>query len=130
MDTQNSHGSTVSVRLANSMENIPFLMYLLIMIIGYRLTPFGFSFFAGDFDGQMLEPAVAGCAVPVLDACRDVHHVAGMQFLGFLAFLLIPATTADTDQHLAAAFGAVMNVPVVPAAWLEGNIEHWHLFQR
>jgi hypothetical protein len=43
--------------------------------------------------------------------------------LGRLALLLIPALARDAQQHLAAALGRMVNVPVVAAARLERHVE-------
>ena len=63
----------------------------------------------------MDKPAVLGRAVPVLNTGGDMDHVAGMEFPGFPAPLLIPASTGGTQQDLPAAAGGTMDVPVVPA---------------
>ena len=65
--------------------------------------------------------------MPVLDAFGNVHHIAGMKLAGFLTQFLVPAATADADQYLTAALAGMMDMPVVPAAGLKGDIEdrHW-----
>ena len=75
----------------------------------------------------MGEPAVRRGAVPVLHLSGDVHHVAGLQRPGGLALLLIPAAAGHADQNLAAAALCVVDVPVVAAARLEGDVAHPHL---
>ena len=63
----------------------------------------------------------------MLDPGGNVHHIAGVQLLGLLAPLLIVATPGHTDQHLTAALGGVVDVPVVAATGFKGHIEHPHL---
>ncbi len=46
--------------------------------IADRFVPFAFGVFSGNLHGEMYEPAVFRRAVPVLDARRNVDHVAGM----------------------------------------------------
>ena len=77
----------------------------------------------------MREPAVGRRAVPVLYAGRDIHHIAGVQFLRRLPPLLIIAAARHADQYLSAAIFRVMNVPVVAAARLEGHVEHLNLLR-
>ena len=55
----------------------------------------------------------------MLGAGGDGDHHAGRQLHGSLAPFLIPSATADADQHLD---GVVVNVPVVAAAGLEGDV--------
>ena len=75
----------------------------------------------------MLEPGVRRRAVPVLDPGGDVHHIAGTQLPGLPAPLLVPAPAADANEHLTAAAGGTVDVPVVPAPRLEFHVEHRHL---
>ena len=75
----------------------------------------------------MGEPAVRCRAVPVLDARRDVHHIAGKQLLRGFARLLIIAPARHAHQDLSAALGGMVDVPVVPAARLKRHIENAHL---
>ncbi len=104
-----------------------FLFQFSILLIIYPFQPLSFSILAGYFDGQMLEPAVSGGTMPVFDTLGNVHNVAGMKLAGFLFLFLVPAAAADADQHLPAALTGVMDMPVVPAAGLKGNIEDRHL---
>ena len=59
--------------------------------------------------------------MPVFHFSRDGDDGAGSHLNGFLAPFLIPATTRDTDEHL---HSLVVDVPVVPAARLEGDVMH------
>ena len=70
----------------------------------------------------MGEPAVLGRAVPVLHACRNGDHIAGMEFSGLLAPLLIPTPAVGTQQNLSAALGRLVDVPIVPASGLKGDV--------
>ena len=103
-----------------------FLLQLAVFLIGDRLQPFIGTVHAGDLQGQMGEPAVGSRAVPVLDAGGDVDHVAGMQFPGRLAPLLIVAVSGHAEQHLTAALLGLVDMPIVPAARLKGHIVHPH----
>lgn len=71
----------------------------------------------------MGEPAVFAGTVPVLDACWDVDAVAGMHLDRLLAPFLIVANTSDTNEDLASAFFGMVDMPVVTAAGLEGDVE-------
>ena len=75
----------------------------------------------------MGEPGIWCGAVPVLDTGWNIHHIAGMQLLRFPAPLLIIASACGHQQDLSAALCSVMNVPVVPAAGLEGDVPDSHL---
>ena len=57
--------------------------------------------------------------MPVLGVCRNAHGFASFEFLGFLTFDLVVASTTHCDEHLGSA---VMYVPVVAASWLEGDV--------
>ena len=63
----------------------------------------------------MREPAIRCSTVPVLDAHRDIYHIAGAQLLCRFAPFLIITSTSHTDEDLSAAAFGVMNVPVVTA---------------
>ena len=69
--------------------------------------------------GEMLEPGVTLCAVPVLYLIGNVDNHAGREGDGRFAPLLIPTTAGDADKYLVCA---VMDVPVVSAAWLKGDV--------
>src|SRR5699024_5526378 len=70
----------------------------------------------------MGEPAVGRRAVPVLDLGRDYHRIAGREGLRRLAPRLIPAAAGGAEQDLPAAFAGVVDVPVVAAARLKGDV--------
>ena len=75
----------------------------------------------------MGEPAVRRGAMPVLHPGGDVDHVAGMELPGRLAPFLVPASAGHAEQNLSAALAGVVDVPVVPAARLKGDVVHAHL---
>ena len=97
-------------------------LQLPIRLIRDRLAPFVLAVFAGDFNGDVAEPAVGLSAVPVLDVGGDHDDAALLQADGGLALFLIPALACGADQQLAAALGGVVDVPVVAAARLKGNV--------
>ena len=70
----------------------------------------------------MGKPAVLLCAVPVLHVRRNGDHRARHKAHGRLALLLIPALAGRADNHLPAALGRVVDVPVVAAARLKGHV--------
>ena len=72
-------------------------------LVGHRLQPFIGGLLTGHLNGQMAEPAVLLSAVPMLHLCWDGDHIAGLQSLGRLALLLIPALAVNTDEQLSAA---------------------------
>lgn len=76
------------------------------------------------------KPAVFGCTVPMLHVGRNMDDCAGEDFLRRLSFLLIPATSGYTYQHLSAALCGVVRMPVVTAARLKGNVEERYLTVR
>ena len=71
--------------------------------------------------GQMLEPRVLGGSMPVLDSSGDGDDGARSHLDGFLSPFLIPAATRDADEHL---HGLVVDVPVVTASRLKGDVMH------
>ena len=101
-----------------------------VLLVGYRLEPHILGVLAGHAEGQMGKPAVGGCAVPVLHIGGDMDHGAGQNLLRGLTLLLIPSAAGDADQHLTATLGGLVDVPVVAAAGLEGDIRHLHLLAR
>lgn len=99
-----------------------YLFQRVVFLVRNRLQPFGSGFLAGAFHRQMTEPAVSLCSVPMLDICGDRYNVAGFQALSGLAVLLVPALAVHTDKQLSAARFSVMDMPIVAAARLKGNI--------
>ena len=70
----------------------------------------------------MAEPAALLGTVPMLYLGGDRYDIAGLQALGRLACLLIPALAVYTDQQLTAALGGVVDMPVVPAAGFKSDV--------
>ena len=103
------------------------LLQLAVLLIGDGLAPLVGALGAGHLDGEVGEPAVRGSTVPVLDLGGDVDAVAGVQFHGGLALLLVVAAAGHADEDLAAAGLCVMDVPVVAAARLKGHVVDAHL---
>ena len=90
--------------------------------VAHRLAPLVGARLAGHLDGNVAEPAVPLGAVPVLDLRRDDDDSAGLQADRLFALLLVPALAGGADQQLPAARPGVVDVPVVPAPGLEGDI--------
>ena len=93
-----------------------------VLFVGNGLAPFVAAIFAGNFHSNVAEPAVGLGTVPVLDVGRDGDHGAGGQADGRFAFFLVPAFACGANQQLAAALGRVVDMPVVAAAGLKGNV--------
>ena len=68
--------------------------------------------------------------MPVLDVCRDIHGVSGLEFLSRFAVLLIPAASGYGYENLSAAFFRVVYMPLVVAARLKCYIEGRDLLER
>ena len=64
----------------------------------------------------------------MLDASRNVHHVAGLQFHRRLAPFLIVAASRRRDENLATALLCMMDMPVIAACRLKSHVPHTHLF--
>lgn len=61
--------------------------------------------------------------MPVLRADRDANHHSRLQTDGILALCLVPAASCCAQQDLVASTaGAVMDVPIVATARLEGDV--------
>ena len=69
--------------------------------------------------GQVLEPRVFLCSVPVLHLGRNSDDGAGSHLNGSLAPFLIPAAPSNADEHL---YLLVVNMPVIAAARLVGDV--------
>lgn len=93
----------------------------------HRLQPFIRAVPARNLNCQMGKPAIRCGSMPMLYARRNIHHITGVKLLGFLSPLLIVSPSAYTYQNLPAAGGCMMNMPVIPASRLKGNIENSHL---
>ncbi len=98
------------------------LRKLIVFLVADRLAPLVCRPFTRDLDRKVDKPAVLRRAVPVLDVRRDDHNVAGVQLARRLARFLVPAAAAGAEQDLAAAFGGMVDVPVVAAGRLKGHV--------
>ena len=103
----------------------------IVFFIRHVFTPYGIRMYARSRDGDVGEPTVFPCAVPVLDISRDNNRNALFQFNRRLAFLYIPAFASDTDQNLLSS-GSVrgMDMPAGPASRLEGHIAEVHFVKK
>ena len=97
-----------------------------IFLVGNRLAPFVAGILAGNLHGNVAEPRIGLRPMPVLDICRNGDDRTRRQGDGLFALLLIPALARGADQQLPAAFGGMVDVPVVPASRLEGHIGQEH----
>ena len=96
------------------------LFQSVILFVGDRLQPLvAVARLGVGVIGEVLHPAVFGCAVPMLHALGNGDDGARDQRNGFLAPFLIPTATAHADQHL---HGTVVNMPVVAAARLKADV--------
>ena len=93
-----------------------------VLLVVHGFEPLVAGVFAREFKGQVAEPAVGCGSVPVLDVSRNLDDVSGVQTLCGLALFLIPALALNADQHLAAALACVVDMPVVAAARLKGDV--------
>ena len=66
--------------------------------------------------------------MPMLDASRNVHHVAGLQFHRRLAPFLIVAAARRRNENLATALLCMMDMPVVAARRFKSHVPDTHLF--
>ena len=88
---------------------------LRIRLVADRFAPLVFAVCARNLHGDVAEPAVPLCAVPVLDIGRDRDDRTGLEADSGLPLLLIPALAGGTQQQLSAALGGMVDVPVVAA---------------
>lgn len=95
---------------------------LKIFAVAYGLQPFVGGFCARNFYGEMGKPTVRRCPVPMLHPRRNIHHIARMQFLRRLAFLLIKAASGNADENLPTAALCVMNMSVVAATRFKSHV--------
>ena len=70
----------------------------------------------------MGKPTVRFGPMPVLHFRRDDDDCARLQADRFFSFFLIPSASGRTDENLTAAGFGMMDVPVVAAARLKGDI--------
>ena len=100
---------------------------LFIGFFRHRLAPLVGGALAGYFHCQMREPAIGCSTVPVLDLRGNVHHIARMQLLRRFVPFLIVAPACHADKDLSAALYSMVDVPVVPAARLKGDVVNANL---
>ena len=84
--------------------------------------PFIAGLFSGNFDRQMGEPGIRSGAVPVFHPGRDIDDGSGRHQDRIFAPFLIITASADADEHLPASAFRQMNVPVIAASGLKGDI--------
>ena len=84
-------------------------------------------FSPGYFKGEVGKPAVFCSTMPMLHVGWNMDDCAREDFLRRLAFLLIPATSGYTYQHLSATLCSVVRMPVVAATRLKGYVEERYL---
>ncbi len=65
--------------------------------------------------------------MPVLYLGRYIDNLSRSHLNCFLAPFLIIASSANADKHLTAAAFSVVDMPVVAAGRLKGNIENRYL---
>src|SRR3954451_8482059 len=100
-----------------AIDSVGVLRQRAVDLVGDWLQPFVADIRAGGDEGNVGEPGVGLCAVPVLGPGLDADHGAGLHADGVLAFGLVPAAACRTQQDLVPpAFGAVVDVPVVAAS--------------
>lgn len=89
----------------------------IVFFIRHVFTPYGIRMYARSRDGDVGEPTVFPCAVPVLDISRDNNRNALFQFNRRLAFLYIPAFASDTDQKICCP-------PAPSEVWICQQVRH------
>ena len=119
-----AHPVFVSSRLGVHQTASP---QLLIGFFRHRLAPLVRGAFAGYFHCQMREPAIGCSTVPVLDLRGNIHHIAWMQLPWRFAPFLIVAPACHADKDLPTALCSMVDVPVVPAARLKGDVVNANL---
>ncbi len=70
----------------------------------------------------MGKPAVLFRSMLVFHVGRDSNDCTGGEAHSFLALFLIPALAGGADQQLSAAALGVVDMPMIPASGLKGNI--------
>ena len=101
-----------------------------VLLLLHRLQPFVGAALARHLNRQVGKPTVGGGAVPMLDPGGNVRKIAGQKTLRGLAPFLKEALPGDADQDLTASPIGVMNVPIVAAARLKGDVTDADLLLR
>ena len=109
-------------RCAKHLDAETLLRQHVVLHVGDGLAPLVGTVGARGFEGHVAHPAVGRSTMPVLHVRGDVHHVTGDDLAGLFAPFLIPALAVGDEQDLAAALGRMVDVPVVAAAGLEGDV--------
>ena len=101
---------------------ISVFLQFVIFFIADRFAPLVGGILSGDLCGDMGEPAAFLRAMPMLDFRRNSNDCTVSQRHRRFPRLLIPPFTGGSDQQLAAAFFRVVDMPVIPASRLKGDI--------
>ena len=105
-----------------SPANLLSLVELTVFFVRNGFEPLVGSVLAGNLECKMGEPAIGRRPVPVLDIGRDRDDRTGLEADSGPPLLLLPALAGRADQELASAGRGVMDVPVVAAARLKGDV--------
>ena len=92
-----------------------------VVFVGHWFAPLVRGVLARYLNRQMLEPAIARRAVPMLDVRRDVDDVAGMQLACGLAPFLVPSAAGRDEQHLPSALVGMLDADLIAATTLDGR---------
>lgn len=98
-----------------------------VLDISDGFEPLGRGLLAGNGECEVCEPRVLCSSVPVLYIGGNVNYRAREYLDGGLALFLIPASAGNSDKHLAASALGAVDVPIIAAAGLEGDIGKWNL---
>lgn len=93
-----------------------------VLLVVHGFEPLVACVLAGETECQVTKPTIGSGAMPVLDVGGNLGDIAGVQALRGLALFLVPALAVDADQHLSAALACVVDMPVVAAARLKGDV--------
>lgn len=89
------------------------------------LKPLDARVFSRKLECQMRKPAVVRGAVPMLDAGGNGNDGSGRHLDQRVPPGLIIVAAADANQYLPAVFLCLMDMPMIPAARLEGDVVDW-----
>ena len=107
------------------------LLQPVVSLIVHRFAPLVPGLLTGHFYCNVGKPAVLFGSVPVLHLRRDGNDHSGSQTDGRFSLLLIPALAGGADEKLPAAAFSVMDMPVVAAPRLKGDIcQKYRAFSR
>ena len=98
-----------------------------VFLVSNRLQPFVGGILSGNLEGKVGKPAVGSRTVPVLHVGWYVDYVAWQHLHCGLALFLVPSLAGHAHQHLPAALGGMVDVPVVAAARLERHVGERYL---